>query len=146
MPEWIWLPENKYPDNQNCGISLMNDWSCSSFCVAQFCRDYSFEKEIDRSVVNSGNAARIAAAMKKAQNGETVTVGVIGGSITQGSGATSGANCYASLVKKWWEETFPQIQLTFINIGKGDTTSLMDVARVEEDLLCYSCQTYNALS
>lgn len=92
----------------------------------------------DRSVVNSGNAARIAAAMKKAQNGEPVTVGVIGGSITQGSGATSGANCYASLVKKWWEETFPQSRLTFINAGKGDTTSLMGVARVEEDLLCYN--------
>lgn len=35
MSHWIWLPDEKYPENQRCGISLMNDWGCMSFCVAQ---------------------------------------------------------------------------------------------------------------
>ena len=73
MPEWIWLPENKYPDNQNCGISLMNDWSCSSFCVAQFCRDYSFEKEIDRVRIESGGDT----VFKLFMNGEVIENGPV---------------------------------------------------------------------
>lgn len=75
MPEWIWLPENKYPDNQNCGISLMNDWSCSSFCVAQFCRDYSFEKEIDRVRIESGGDT----VFKLFMNGEVIENGPVCG-------------------------------------------------------------------
>lgn len=46
MSHWIWLPEEKYPENQCCVITLMNDYSCADFCVAQFCRSYSFEREI----------------------------------------------------------------------------------------------------
>ena len=47
-------------------------------------------------------------AMKKAANGEDITVGVIGGSITQGSSATDHNNCYAELFHKYWVEKFPQ--------------------------------------
>ena len=47
------------------------------------------DKMYGRAIMNEGNQARIAAAMKKAQNGEEITVGVIGGSITQGSLASS---------------------------------------------------------
>lgn len=92
----------------------------------------------NRSVVNEGNAAKIAKAMKKAQNGEPVTVGVIGGSITQGYHASDrNKTSYASLLKAWWEKSFPDSELTFINAGKGDTTSLMGVYRATEDLLKY---------
>lgn len=91
----------------------------------------------NRSVLNEGAAAGTAKAMKKAQNGEAVTVGVIGGSITQGSKASSSESCYAGLLKKWWQANFPDSELTFINAGKGDTTSLMGVFRAQEDLLRY---------
>lgn len=84
-----------------------------------------------------GDVSRIAAALKKAEAGEAVTIGVIGGSITQGSSAASQDSCYASLLKKWWEETFPQSEITFINAGVGSTTSYLGVHRVEEDLLVY---------
>lgn len=84
-----------------------------------------------------GDVSRIAAALKKAEAGEDVTIGVIGGSITQGSSATGQDFCYASLLKKWWEETFPQSEITFINAGVGSTTSYLGVHRVEEDLLVY---------
>ncbi|MBO5166859.1 MAG: SGNH/GDSL hydrolase family protein [Lachnospiraceae bacterium] len=84
-----------------------------------------------------GDISRIAAALRKAEAGEAVTIGVIGGSITQGSSASSQDSCYASLLKKWWEETFPQSEITFINAGVGSTTSYLGVHRVEEDLLSY---------
>ena len=59
------------------------------------------DKMYNRAIMNEGNLTRLAAAMKKAQNGEKVTVGVIGGSITQGSLASNSENCYASKFFGW---------------------------------------------
>lgn len=84
-----------------------------------------------------GDLSRIAAAMRKAQRGEKVTIGVIGGSITQGSSASGQNNCYASLLQKWWEDTFPDAEIEFVNAGVGGTSSYLGVHRAETDLLAY---------
>lgn len=84
-----------------------------------------------------GDLSRIAAAMRKARDGEKVTIGVIGGSITQGSSASNQNNCYASLLKKWWEDTFPDAEIEFVNAGVGGTSSYLGVHRVGTDLLSY---------
>ena len=84
-----------------------------------------------------GDLSRIAAAMRKARDGEKVTIGVIGGSITQGSSASNQNNCYASLLKQWWEDTFPDAEIEFINAGVGGTSSYLGVHRVGTDLLSY---------
>ena len=84
-----------------------------------------------------GDLSRIAAAMRKARDGEKVTIGVIGGSITQGSSASNQNNCYASLLKKWWEDTFPDAEIEFVNAGVGGTSSYLGVHRVGTDLLRY---------
>ncbi|MBP1548815.1 MAG: SGNH/GDSL hydrolase family protein, partial [Oscillospiraceae bacterium] len=96
------------------------------------------DKMYGRAILNEGNLTRLAAAMKKAENGEKVTVGVIGGSITQGSSATNPDNCYASLFRKWWEEKFPSAEINFINAGIGGTTSYLGVHRVDEQLLAHN--------
>ncbi|MBQ7776949.1 MAG: SGNH/GDSL hydrolase family protein [Lachnospiraceae bacterium] len=82
-----------------------------------------------------GDLTRLAKAMRKAQNGEEITVGVIGGSITEKYSASSYEKCYASHVQKWWEERFPDTKVNFINAGIGGTTSYLGVHRVDEDLL-----------
>ncbi|MBQ8175569.1 MAG: SGNH/GDSL hydrolase family protein [Oscillospiraceae bacterium] len=96
------------------------------------------DKMYGRAILNEGNLARLAAAMKKAQNGEKVTVGVIGGSITQGSSATSQSNCYASLFGKWWMDKFPSSEINLVNAGIGGTNSYLGVHRVDEQLLAYN--------
>ena len=96
------------------------------------------DKMYGRAILNEGNLTRLAAAMKKAENGEKVTVGVIGGSITQGSSATNQNNCYASLFKKWWEEKFPSAEISFVNAGIGGTNSYLGVHRVDEQLLAHN--------
>lgn len=82
-----------------------------------------------------GDLTRLAKAMRKAQNGEEITIGVIGGSITERYSASSYDKCYASYVQKWWEERFPDTKVNFINAGIGGTTSYLGVHRVDEDLL-----------
>lgn len=81
------------------------------------------------------DTVRLEDAMNRAAHGEALTLGFMGGSITQGSLASSPETCYASLVTKWWKETFPQARITSVNAGIGGTTSHFGAARVEEDLL-----------
>lgn len=82
--------------------------------------------------------SRIAAVMRRAAAGENITVAVIGGSITQGSSASKPENSYASVMARWWKESFPQSSITFINAGIGATDSYLGVHRVQEDLLAYN--------
>ncbi len=99
---------------------------------------YLTEEMFERATAyQEGDLSRIAAAMRKAEAGEKVTVGVIGGSITQGSSASGQDKSYAGYLKKWWEDTFPNAEIEFINAGVGATGSYLGVHRVEEDLLIY---------
>ncbi len=91
----------------------------------------------ERAILNEGDQSRLAAAMKKAEAGESITVGVIGGSITQGSLASSTELCYASLFYQYWCEKFPDCEVNFVNAGIGGTTSYLGVHRVDEQLLSY---------
>ena len=95
------------------------------------------EKMYSRAILNEGDQTRLAAAMKKAKNGEEITVGVIGGSITQGSLASIPANCYASKFNDWWVNKFPEAKINFVNAGIGGTNSYLGVHRVDEQLLSY---------
>lgn len=95
----------------------------------------AYEIDLKRGVANRGNLYRISCAMKKAMDGKPVTVGFLGGSITQGCLSSSPETCYAYLVYKWWCESFPGSRVTYVNAGIGGTSSQFGVARVEEDLL-----------
>lgn len=92
----------------------------------------------ERAIVSYGNLHRIAKAMEKAINGENITVGMLGGSITQGSLSSTPKTCYAYLVYEWWVNKFQNSKITYVNAGIGGTTSQFGVARVEKDLLQYN--------
>ncbi|MCM1538721.1 MAG: SGNH/GDSL hydrolase family protein [bacterium] len=86
--------------------------------------------------------AALAAVMRKAENGEPVTIACIGGSITQGTISNgsddrevAGKKCYADIYFSWWEQTFPETDFTFINAGIGATDSYIGVHRVQKDVL-----------
>ncbi len=80
---------------------------------------------------------RIQNCMRKAEAGGTLVIGFFGGSITQGSLASSPDTCYAGLVFRWWQNTFPRADLHYVNVGIGGTDSLYGVSRVVTDLLMY---------
>lgn len=95
------------------------------------------EEMCRRAVLNTGNRARLANVMKKAQNNEAVTFGVIGGSITQGTGAQNSQENYAYRTMAWWVKAFPTAssKLNYVNAGIGATGSYIGVHRAERDLL-----------
>ena len=86
-------------------------------------------------IANVGDLSRMEKLMERAGRGEELVIGFIGGSITQGSVASSPAFCYAYRVYEWWCRTFPNAGFTYVNAGIGGTTSQFGAARVEEDLL-----------
>ena len=93
---------------------------------------------LDRALTNSGNRARLANAMRRAQNGEELTIGFIGGSVTEGAFASNyEKTSYAGLTYAWWAKTFPKAKFTFVNAGYGGTSSLYGVHRVQNDVLKY---------
>lgn len=88
-------------------------------------------------IVFHGNTERIAKVLKKAKNKEPITLGYLGGSITQGSLSSTPDTCYAAMTTKWWREQYPDTEFTFVNGGIGGTTSQFGAARVDSDILAY---------
>ena len=80
---------------------------------------------------------RLKNLMKRAANGESLVIGFLGGSITQGSLSSTPKTCYAYLVYEWWKKSFPNASFSFVNGGIGGTTSHYGGARAWKDVLCY---------
>ena len=83
------------------------------------------------------NLKRLKNCMKRAEEGEELTIGFLGGSITQGSLATTMENTYAYRVFTWWKQTFPKANFHYVNGGIGGTTSHYGVSRAVTDVLMY---------
>ena len=80
---------------------------------------------------------RLKNLMNRAANGESLVIGFLGGSITQGSLSSTPKTCYAYLVYEWWKKSFPNAAFSFVNGGIGGTTSHYGGARAWKDVLCY---------
>ncbi len=90
---------------------------------------------LTRSLVDEGSPVRIQHALDRARRGETVTIGVIGGSITQGAKASSPDRRWGEQVGAWWRTHFPQSDVRFVNAGIGATGSNLGTHRVQAHLL-----------
>lgn len=88
-----------------------------------------------RSLVSLEDTARLQHVIARARRGDPITVGVIGGSITAGASASTEENRYGNRMAKWWRETFPQSEVTFINAGIGATGTPIACHRAWEHLL-----------
>lgn len=94
-----------------------------------------YDINLEAGIVNRGNWYLIKKCMQKAMQGHDITVGFLGGSITQGSLASTPEKCYAYLVYQWWVRKFPGSTIHYVNAGVGGTSSQFGVARVYDDLL-----------
>lgn len=81
-----------------------------------------------------GNQARLAKTLRRAQNGEEITVAYLGGSITQGSSAGDDL-CYARLTTNWLAEQFPDAKINYVRAGIGATGSYIGVHRARRDVI-----------
>lgn len=89
----------------------------------------------EAGILNRGNLTRLKNFLNRAAKGERLTVGFIGGSITQGFAATEADKCYAARTVAWLRKLFPNTEFDYVNAGIGATNSQFGAARVQEDLL-----------
>lgn len=96
-----------------------------------------YRNMIQRSLMSMGDTGRIGRAIRRAQDGENVTIAYIGGSITQGAGATPiNSECYAY---KSWQNFAKRFgsgdNVHFVKAGVGGTPSELGMIRFERDVL-----------
>ncbi|MCR5733397.1 MAG: SGNH/GDSL hydrolase family protein [Lachnospiraceae bacterium] len=90
-----------------------------------------------KALVNPGNNARFSRVFKKLEEGKNVTIGFLGGSITQGSLSSEPETCYAYRVYDWLRNRFKESRITYVNAGVGGTTSVFGSARADADVLSH---------
>lgn len=88
---------------------------------------------VNNSLMTLGDTSRMINVMKKAEAGEEITVGFIGGSITEGISAGDSL-CYAKLTHNALCEMFPDTAVNYVNAGLSGTPSVLGVVRAERDL------------
>lgn len=97
-----------------------------------------YREMLRKSLVQTGNNARLKTAIERAKRGEDITIAFIGGSITQGAGAVPiNTKCYAwqtfeglcRLAGKGVDEN-----IHYIKAGVGGTPSELGMIRYERDV------------
>lgn len=97
----------------------------------------AYRQLIGRSLISTGNTYRIYEALRRARAGEEVTLAYIGGSITQGAGATPiNTECYAYKSYQRFQEIVGRTEnVHFVKAGVGGTPSELGMIRFDRDVL-----------
>lgn len=106
--------------------------------INRFLEKINLDRLYDRALISYGDSARLYSLFKKANNRETVTIGAIGGSITEGALATKKEWRWINLVLDWWKEKFPATKINLVNAGLSATGSLYGAHRIKDDLLRFN--------
>ena len=96
-----------------------------------------YDRMLGYSVKSTGNNYRLKKVIEKARNGEEVYIGALGGSVTEGAGATLKEQGYAYQFAKAFAETYGAgdgSHIHFVNAGLGGTPSSLGVIRYDEDV------------
>jgi len=107
--------------------------------LATGCADPSVPSREDRQrfVFSEGDLAPLGRVLRRAREGEAITIGLLGGSITEGARASRPERSWAGRLERWWKHSFPRCRLTLVNAGIGATGSLLGAHRVRADLLVH---------
>ncbi len=92
-------------------------------------------ERVRRALVVGGDAGIFGRLRQRLQAGESVTVGGLGGSITQGAGASRVEHRYLERVAAWLRQKWEGSEVRVLNAGIGATSSIYGCLRAEQDLL-----------
>lgn len=93
-----------------------------------------YQETLNKSILSTGTNGRLEKVIEKVKNGEDVFVAMIGGSVTEGAGATSFAKAYGEQFIFNLQETYPHSSIYYSNAGLGGTPSTLGLMRYERDV------------
>lgn len=95
----------------------------------------SLETTAPKAQLVEGDWTRFARVWARLDRGEPIRIAVIGGSITQGAGASSHERQWGSMFTAGWRRAFPKCAIDFVNAGIGATGSDIGAFRLARDVL-----------
>lgn len=88
-----------------------------------------------KSELVAGDFARFESVWARLARGKPIRIAVVGGSITEGAGASKAANRYGAKFADGWKRAFPGVRIDFVNAGIGATGSEIGAFRLRRDVL-----------
>lgn len=102
---------------------------------------------LEKSLLNDGNRSAVANVIKKAMDGEDVTIVTFGGSITAGAASSTqpssithtfeDTKCYSQLMEDWFKSVFGD-NVTVKNAGIGATDTPYAIHRMNMDVMAFN--------
>lgn len=93
-----------------------------------------YQEMIEKSLLSVGDNGRLDVVLQKLQNGEDVVIAAIGGSITEGAGASKQEENYVARFITGLQERYPESNIRVVNAGIGGTPSTLGIMRYERDV------------
>jgi len=88
------------------------------------------------SIISTGNNARLKKVLEKARSGKQVNIAILGGSVTEGGGASDNSKGYAYVFADAFKETYGNgDNINFVNAGLSGTPSCLGAIRFKKDIL-----------
>ncbi len=109
-----------------------------SRAMAEYTEEVWYTEALKESVVSAGNNLRLKNVIERAQKGEQITIGTVGGSITEGALASSYEECWAMRFAARFGETYGTDgggNVALVNSGVGGTPSPFGYMRYGRDIL-----------
>ena len=106
--------------------------------MADFSEEAWYGEALKESVVSIGNNLRLKKVAERAQGGEFITIGTVGGSITEGALASRYEECWAMRFAAQFGETYGTdggANVALVNSGVGGTPSPFGYMRYGRDIL-----------
>ena len=103
-----------------------------SYLKCEECAGNVIDKEA--GILNRGNLGRLKNFLSRAAQGERLTVGFIGGSITQGFSATEPDQCYAARTVAWLRKVFPNTEFDYVNEIQNNNENNSENNNIKENI------------
>lgn len=97
-----------------------------------------YAEMVELSLMYEGNYARIQKVLEKLRAGEEITLGILGGSVTEGAGAGSNDKGYAYQFVDALAEAYAangREQIKYVNAGLSGTPSVLGLMRYQQDIV-----------
>ena len=100
-----------------------------------------YKEAINSGLLSTGTNGRLENVIRKLQNGDKVTIAMIGGSITEGGGVNDVTKSYGDQFIAALKEKYPDSEIEYVNAGVGGTPSALGIMRYTRDVSSACTQT-----
>ena len=95
------------------------------------------ESQVRRAIISTGEPGPYQQFLKRAERGEALTLGVLGGSITAGAACSIPEKRYHGVLLDHLRKRYPKSRFSLVNGGIGATDSIYGAFRAKRDLLSH---------